>query len=88
MLIDPLRLADGMTQWAVILLLVGVVGVPAAITYFLAGSLVGSIQALKASTEAIIAGDVNQPSMSTASVKSGVWRTVSAAWSVGSTPTS
>lgn len=61
MLIDPLRLADGMTQWAVILLLVGVVGVPAAITYFLAGSLVGSIQALKASTEAIIAGDVNQP---------------------------
>jgi two-component system CheB/CheR fusion protein len=35
--------------------------VPASITYVMAGSLVGSIQALKRSTEAIVNGDMDRP---------------------------
>lgn len=59
-LVSPAPLAPQNLAWELGLITVTTL-VPAAITYVLAGSLVGSIHALKRSTEAIVNGDMERP---------------------------
>ncbi len=59
--LDPLHLFGCPLTLLAVLGLVLVIGAPTALTYYLAGKLIGDIRALKVSADAIVAGDVDRP---------------------------
>ena len=59
--LDPLHMFGGPLTLVAVLGLVCVIAGPAAVTYYLAGKLIGDIRALKVSADAIVAGDVDRP---------------------------
>jgi len=61
LLLDPLHLFGGPLTGIALLGLLFVIGAPAVLTFYLAGKLVGDIQALKVSADAIVAGDIDRP---------------------------
>ncbi len=61
LLLDPSHMFGGSLNLLALAGLLAIVGGPAALTYYLAGKLVGDIRALKVSADAIVAGDTDRP---------------------------